>query len=108
MFPHPEEDTLQQGARGGGGWRKEGGAPSPKPGDVDRRALGGWNDVIEGMRKGVMERRGRGRGRGRGHVCYARRSEGEKCGLECFFGCFAPKLWGEFVYSFIPSYLSIP
>lgn len=90
---YPEETTKPpEGARGeiqsvgqtgAGGWGR-GTAPSPKPEDVDKRALGDWNDVITRMRKGVMK--------SRRHVCRARP---EPCGLECYFGSIAPALWGE-------------
>lgn len=86
---YPEETIKPlEGGRGkiqagAGGWSK-GTVPIPKPEDVDKRALGDWNDVITQMRKGIMK--------SRRHVCGARP---EPCGLECFFGSIAPALWGE-------------
>ena len=71
------------GQAGGGGWSKEN-IPSEKPDDVDKRALGDWNEVITQMRRGIMKNRR--------HTC---RAKPNPCSLECYFGSIAPALWGE-------------
>lgn len=65
-------------------WVNAEGEKSSRPDGVDKRALRAWNEVMNRTRKGIMGNRR--------HAC---RSKTGECSLECYFACFAPRLWGE-------------
>ena len=83
---YPEEDIDEwpgaQKTQRSGSWAHVGEPEKPK--EVNEKALRAWNDIISRMRRGIM--------RNRRHECHA---VGE-CTLECYFGCFAPRLWGKY------------
>lgn len=65
-------------------WVNVEGEKSSKPDGVNERALRAWNEVMNRTRRGIMGNRR--------HHCH---SKTEEHGLECYFACFAPRLWGE-------------
>ena len=83
---YPEEDIDEwpgaQKTQRSGSWAHVGEPEKPK--EVNEKALRAWNDIISRTRRGIM--------RNRRHECHA---VGE-CTLECYFGCFAPRLWGKY------------
>ena len=58
-----------------------------RPQEANERALRAWNEVISRTRRGIMGNRQ--------HAC--QQAVGE-CSLECYFACFAPRLWGKSHY----------
>ena len=55
-----------------------------RPQEANERALRAWNEIINRTRRGIL--------RNRRHAC--QQVTGEHS-LECYFACFAPRLWGE-------------
>ena len=56
-----------------------------RPQEANERALRAWNDIIGRTRRGVLGNRR--------HAC---QQVGKECSLECYFACFAPRLWGKY------------
>ena len=72
-------------------WVNAEGGKTSKPDGVDERALRAWNEVMNKTRRGIMGNRR--------HAC---RSTTGECTLECYFACFAPRLWGASKNGCIP------
>lgn len=76
------DDTAAGQRQRSGSWTNV--EESQRPQEANERALGAWNASIGRTRRRILGNRR--------HAC---QQAGKECGLECYFACFAPRLWGK-------------